>query len=98
MSIVDLIPYGRKNAIKRTELLRNYEGTDRGMRKELQEARKQEVIVNLSDGRGYFRPESRDELRAYIAQETARARAIERSIRIAKKQLAQIDGQTVLDI
>ena len=98
MSIVDLIPEGRKNAIKRQDLLKQYDGTDRQMRRELQEARENEIIVNLSDGRGYFRPESRAELSAYIAQETSRARVIERNIRVAKRKLAEIDGQTVLDV
>lgn len=98
MGIVDLIPYGRKNAVKRQELLRNYEGTDREMRREIQEARSEEIIINLSDGRGYFRPESRSELLAYIAQETARARAIEKSIRVAKRKLAEVDGQITFDI
>lgn len=98
MSILDFIPYGRENAIKREALLQNYEGTDREMRRELQAARQQDVIINMSDGSGYFRPESKAELCAYIAQETARARAIERNIRIAKRQLSKVDGQTALDI
>ena len=98
MSVVDLIPYGRKNAIKRAELLRNYEGNDREMRREIQDARNEEIIINLSDGRGYFRPESRSEIAAYIAQETARARTIERNIRVAKRKLAEVDGQTTLDV
>lgn len=98
MGIADLIPYGRENAISREELLRHYEGTDRGMRRELQEARKTEVIVNLSDGSGYFRPADKYELQAFIAQETARARSIEKTVRVAKKKLAEIDGQLAFDV
>lgn len=98
MGIVELIPFGKENAIKREELLQRYEGTDRSMRRELQEARKHDVIVNLSDGSGYFRPADRYELAAYIAQETARARAIEKSIRVAKKLMAEVDGQLGFDI
>lgn len=98
MSIVELIPEGRKNAIKRQDLLKQYDGTDRQMRRELQEARRETVIVNLSDGSGYFLPADKYELSAYIAQETARARTIERNIRVAKKKLAEVDGQARLDI
>ena len=98
MGIVDFIPYGKENAIKREDLLRNYEGTDRSMRKELQEARREFVIINLSDGSCYFRPADKYELAAYIAQETARARTIERNIRVAKKKLAEVDGQLEIDI
>ena len=69
MNILNLIPQGKANAISRTELRYITKLNDRVMRELIeQERRKGAIILNLQDGRGYFRPapdEMDDVLRQY---------------------------------
>lgn len=59
--IVCFIPVGRENAVNR-RLLREIAGvSDRQIRKLIQEAKEHGVfIINLQDGRGYYRPAEED--------------------------------------
>lgn len=60
MKIEDYIPYGHENGVTRKQLARLFEGQgkdpDRMAREALQEARGRTAILNLGDGKGYFRP------------------------------------------
>ena len=60
MEIEDYIPYGHENGVTRKQLARLFEGQgkdpDRMAREALQEARGRTAILNLGDGKGYFRP------------------------------------------
>lgn len=56
--IANLIPVGRKNAIKREDLRVLSGMDDRVMRNAINKS--QELIINLSDGNGYFRPAPED--------------------------------------
>ena len=64
--IVNLIPVGRDNAISRKELLRacvtaglvKSKQNDRAMRELIKKARMDYVILNLSNGKGYYRLDS----------------------------------------
>lgn len=59
--LVNLIPVGRDNAINRWTLKAKAGLSDRKCRKLIQEAKEHgEIIVNLQDGRGYFRPDEED--------------------------------------
>lgn len=89
--IEDLIPFGRDNAICRDELLMACEieglcSTDRKMRKLIQDARVDCVILNNSDGWGYYRPTLEDlhDLQRYIRQEEKRAKVVFRDIKKAR--------------
>ena len=87
MSCVDYIPDGHENAVSR-QYLRDMTGmSDRSMRIDLKASR--ELVLNLQDGKGYFRPsESEDGLvRAYIRQEESRIREIQKTVRKAKSYL-----------
>ncbi len=100
-SIVNLIPVGRSNAISRKELLRacvtaglvKSEKDDRAMWGLIKKARMDYVILNLSNGKGYYRLDSgikasREEiqdLQRYIRQEESRAKATFKNISMAKK-------------
>lgn len=91
ISIADLIPIGRENAIKRNELLaRCVEAqiafTDRMMRKEIEKAKRDFVILNHSKGKGYYRPSIEDmqDLQRYIRQEEKRAKSTFKNIKRAK--------------
>lgn len=78
--IEDLIPFGRDNAIKREKLLEKCIDNglchnDRRMRQLIERARLDSVILNLSNGDGYYRRTVKDvhELQRYIKQEKNRA-------------------------
>ena len=83
MEFVLLIPEGKENAIKRSDLVKTCvdlgivdgKDADRETRKLIQLARKDNVILNLSNGEGYYRPsaDDMDELARYIKQEDSRA-------------------------
>ena len=80
ISIVDLIPVGRENAISRNSLIekcvvfglidRIKSDKDREMRRLVQKARNDYTILNLSDGNGYYRVSINDlqDLQRYIRQ------------------------------
>lgn len=98
MKISDLIPMGKRNAIKREELLYRCKmfglaTNDRGMRKLIEDARKENCILNLQNGSGYFRPTKDDlpELRHYIAQEKDRSMAILHNLKMAKNLLEDME-------
>ena len=97
MNLLEFIPFGSKNAIKREELVRLSGMSDREMRRCIEELRKETPIVNLQNGRGYFRPETEEELVHYVTQEKARAMTILRNLKAAKKQLQIVRGQLTLN-
>lgn len=97
VSIIDLIPVGRNNAISRDDLIQkcvsaglvdqNTIYKDRAMRRLLERARIDCTILNISDGRGYYRVSREDlqDLQRYIRQEDNRAKAAFRNHTLAKK-------------
>lgn len=97
ITIADLIPEGRENAISRAMLTakcvryelidKNTKDKDRAMRNLVNKARIDWTILNLSDGDGYYRPTHEDllELRRYIRQEENRGKAIFKNLQNAKK-------------
>lgn len=95
ISVADLIPIGRENAIKRKELLNRCIGAglvsdnnnaDRAMRNLIRKDRKDFVILNLSNGGGYYRPSREDiqDLQRYIRQEESRGKATFNNIKLAR--------------
>lgn len=104
ITIADLIPVGRENAIKRRVLLflcfenelvdkpldvndeKEMEKADRAMRKLIEKARADYVILNLSNGKGYYRVSKDDlqDLQRYIRQEEKRAKSAFKNIKRAR--------------
>jgi hypothetical protein len=95
-TIADLIPVGRDNAINRKALVSLCEqyglienttrDKDRSMRLLVQKARMDYVILNLSNGDGYYRVSMDDmqDLQRYIRQEEKRAKSAFKNITMAK--------------
>ena len=95
-TIADLIPEGRNNAISRKILSQlcvqhglideTVKDADRAMRKLIQKERKDFVILNLSNGDGYYRISKADmqDLQRYIRQEEKRAKSSFRNIKLAR--------------
>lgn len=96
ITIADLIPVGRENAISRKALAmlciqkslidESIKDKDRAMRLLIQNDRKDYVILNLSNGDGYYRPTVEDiqDLQRYIRQEESRAKASFRNLKKAR--------------
>ena len=98
MNIIELIPEGKANAINRADLLSKCQmyglaTNDRQMRRLIEEARRKFCILNLSDGKGYFKPTKDDlpELRHYVAQEMDRTLTILKNLKMAKNMLADME-------
>lgn len=97
ITIADLIPEGRENAISRALLTekcvtnglidRNVKDKDRAMRNLIEKARIDWTILNRADVGGYYRPTYDDllDLRRYIRQEENRGKSIFKNLQNAKK-------------
>lgn len=97
MNLLDLIPYGHENAITREELARLTHLPDRIVRAKINDLRQHHAILNMQDGRGYFRPlESEYALvKLWLGQTRSRARECAQSLNGASEWLL-VQG-TVLD-
>ena len=62
-AIIDAVPYGHDNAVTREELSRRTGLSDRALRDGINKS--EELIINLQDGKGYFRPLPEE---AYLAE------------------------------
>ena len=89
MDIVDYIPFGRENAVTRAQLRSRTGIDDRAIRDRIADARRDTVILNMQDGKGYFRPlpEERHLVEVYAKQETARLKSIGWSLKAARQML-----------
>lgn len=97
VTITDLIPVGRDNAISRQLLIEKcvafgligweIADKDRAMRRLIEKARIDCTILNISDGNGYYRVSKEDlqDLQRYIRQEDNRAKAAFRNHAMARK-------------
>lgn len=97
ITIADLIPEGRDNAISRVLLTEKcvanglidkcLKHKDRAMRNLIEKARTDWTILNRADAGGYYRPTHEDllDLRRYIQQEEKRGKSVFKNIQNAKK-------------
>lgn len=103
LDISEYVPYGAANAISRHDLLevvRSVFGdiSDREMRRMLEYSRQNgNIIINFQNGKGYFRPDCKEEIVKYIQQEEARAKTIHFNLKSAKKALRVLEGQLTID-
>lgn len=75
--LVSLLGKGKKNAVKRSELLEQFGGGDRQMRKTIAYARLLgHRINNDQDGCGYYLPDELEELERQYKQMKNRAKTI----------------------
>lgn len=98
MNIVDFIPVGKENAIPRAKLRQLTGLKDSVMRGEIAKARRETCIINLQDGRGYYRPTTIEEVDRYIAQEEHRATSIFFNLNGARKWKKELKGQLEFNI
>ena len=92
MNILSLIPQGKVNAISRTELRYIAQLNDRVMRELIEQARRNgAIILNLQDGRGYYRPapDEMDDVHRQYKQNDRRAKSILVQQKYLRKMLKQ---------
>lgn len=78
IDIIKFIPYGHENGITGRELQNITHLNNRSVREFIETERMDHVILNMQDGKGYFRPtEAETDLtKRWILQEMSRARKI----------------------
>ena len=77
MGIETYIPFGRENAITRQELCSLTKLSDRKVREQIEQARREgNIIINKQDGRGYYRTNDPDEIACQYRQQRRRALSI----------------------
>ena len=92
VDVLDFIPVGSRNAVKRKFLSSITGLPDRILRIKIHQARRKIPILNLSDGRGYYipdmnDPEDRKRLVRYVRQEESRLRSIGWALKAARRTL-----------
>lgn len=97
IDITKYIPIGNKNAIRRRYLCTITGLSDRKMRRAIHDARHKTVILNLSNGDGYFLPDMDDPLDRkllvrFVQQEQSRIKSINGALEAAKKMLSERGG------
>ncbi len=77
MAVVDYIGIGKNNAVTRDYLRECTAMTDRVIRKEIEQARRDGVIIiNNQDGKGYYISEDLDDIEKQYKQNNSRAMSI----------------------
>lgn len=75
--IINLIPYGKSNAISRKILCRMAGKSDRHVRQDIEDARREGcIIINRQDGKGYYRTDDINEIERQYYQNRSRALSI----------------------
>lgn len=87
--ILRYIPYGKENAISRKELCEKTGLGDRTVRELINKERESAVIINVQDGKGYYRPNEKDvdDVQRFYDQELKRSKNIFRNLRPVRKFL-----------
>lgn len=95
LNISDYIPFGKDNAISREQLERATGLCDRDIREAISLARRNTVILNLSNGQGYFQPiqgEEDDLVVKYFKQEDSRLKRIGWSLLATRRRVKEIQN------
>ncbi len=94
MDIVDYIPFGRENAVTRAQLRSRTGIDDRTIRDMIAAARRDTVILNMQDGKGYFRPlpEEINYVKAHERQESARIMSQIKGLEVERRMIREHYG------
>ena len=93
--LANAIPFGRRNAISREALAAKLGMSDRHMRKAIEEARNEGLIILCEcNGRGYYQSDDLNEIHHQYIQDTNRAMAILKR-RKTMRQLLKAAGRKV---
>ena len=87
VTVLNHIGFGKQNACPRVRLAELTGMNDRQMRRCIEILRRDFIILNDQDGKGYYRPADAKEVRRYYYQELNRVRAIDKRLRLPRKYL-----------
>ncbi len=90
-NVLDFIPLGRNHAISMSELAKRMETDQRTARKMVFAARQRGAVICSTCGEntsGYYRPNTVDEIRPYIAMQQSRIRSAKIALRSAENFVA----------
>lgn len=74
--VLDAIPFGKDKAVTREDLEAKTGLPDRQVRKAIEEIRRNHIVLNDQDGKGYYRSYDLDDIERFYRQERARALAV----------------------
>lgn len=74
--VLDAIPFGKEKAVTREYLTAKTGLPDRQVRKAIEEIRRNHIVLNDQDGKGYYRSYDLDDIERFYRQERARALAV----------------------
>lgn len=74
--VLDAIPFGKDRAVTREYLTAKTGLPDRQVRKAIEEIRRNHIVLNDQDGKGYYRSYDLDDIERFYRQERARALAV----------------------
>lgn len=95
MKILDYIPTGHKNAVSRQTLTTLTKLSDRKVRELIANlnanGEPDELIINMQDGKGYFRPAPEEDglVRVWRAMENSRKLSVNENVRAADAYLGR---------
>ena len=99
MNIVDFIPSGKENAIKRGELVALLNLPDRTVRRLIQEARDRgEIIINAQDGAGYYMSSDLGEMKRQLALNDRRAKSVLRQQKHLRRKIREAEQRNQVTI
>lgn len=97
-NISEFLPTGRENAISKAEWMRRTGYTcERSLRKRLQELREAGEIICSESGIGYWLPESREEMEAFVRRMYSQAKKMFISARSAAVVIGMPEGQMMVE-
>lgn len=92
--IMTFIPYGRENAISRSDLVRVLMLPDRQVRKLIQEARcRGEIILNDSTGKGYFASDELEDLKRQYKTNQNRAMSVLVQQKYLRRRIKELEAE-----
>lgn len=95
--IMDMLPFGRENAISTAELVKLIGcKSGRELQERIAKERSAGAIICSGSGRGYWRPQNRQEIVNFVRTMEARAKNTLAAASGAKKALRVADGQVEL--
>lgn len=89
MTVLECLHEGKENAVTREELVMLTGMPDRAVRSEIERLRREHVILNDQDGKGYYIETDCNRINRYIRQEEARAKSIFASLKAARRQIKE---------
>ena len=101
MKIIDIIPYGKENAVTRDYLHKMTGIPDRDIRNAIKQANREleplgEAILSSSGRRGYWRTNDIDEMQQYLAESSHRRESTARHDEPIRRIIARETGQKMI--